>query len=114
MMKCPVDHHFIMAILGFAAFEAANNAQFTYIERFGVFLDVSDQKIGISLLIASLIGIPGAFSIVVIGQRYGTLGPLIFGITIAMAGLAMLLFANSYITYFEISGRPCKRLLIFI
>ena len=90
----------IMAILGFAAFEAANNAQFTYIERFGVFLGVSDQRIGFSLLIASLIGIPGAFSIVVIGQRLGTLGPLVFGITIAMLGVATLLFANSYVAYF--------------
>lgn len=90
----------IMAILGFAAFEAANNAQFTYIERFGVFLGASDQQIGFSLLIASLIGIPGAFSIVVVGQRFGTLGPLIFGIAIAMAGVAILLFANSYIAYF--------------
>ena len=90
----------IMAILGFAAFEAANNAQFTYIERFGVFLGVSDQRIGSSLLIASLVGIPGAFSIVVIGQRFGTLGPLVFGITIAMAGLATLVFADSYAAYF--------------
>ena len=90
----------IMAILGFAAFEAANNAQFTYIERFGVFLGVSDQRIGFSLLIASLIGIPGAFSIVVIGHRLGTLGPLVFGITIALVGVATLLFANSYVAYF--------------
>jgi len=90
----------IMAILGFAAFEAANNAQFTYIERFGVFLDVSDRQIGVSLLIASLVGIPGAFSIVVVGQRFGTLGPLVFGIAIAMAGQAILLFADSYVAYF--------------
>lgn len=90
----------IMAILGFAAFEAANNAQFTYIERFGVFLGASDQQIGFSLLIASLMGIPGAFSIVVIGHRFGTRGPLAFGIAIAMTGLAILLFANSYVAYF--------------
>jgi predicted MFS family arabinose efflux permease len=90
----------IMAILGFAAFEAANNAQFTYIERFGVFLDVSDRQIGFSLLIASLVGIPGAFSIVVVGQRFGTLVPLVFGIAIAMAGQAILLFADSYVAYF--------------
>ena len=89
-----------MAILGFAAFEAANNAQFTYIERFGVYLGVSDQQIGFSLLIASLIGIPGAFSIVVIGHRFGTLGPLVFGFAIAITGLVFLLFANSYVTYF--------------
>ncbi len=90
----------IMAILGFAAFEAANNAQFTYIERFGVYLGVSDQHIGFSLLIASLVGIPGAFTIVIVGQRFGTLGPLVFGIGVAMAGQATLLFANSYAAYF--------------
>lgn len=90
----------IMGIIGFAAFEAANNAQFTYIERFGVFLSLSDQQIGFSLLIASLIGIPGAFSIVVIGQRFGTLGPLVFGIAISLAGLAILLVADSYVAFF--------------
>ena len=52
----------VLAIFGFAAFEAANNAQFTYIERFGVSLGISDHKVGFSLLIASLVGIPGAFS----------------------------------------------------
>lgn len=89
----------ILAVLGFAFFEAANNAQFTYIERFGVAIAISDQKIGIALLLGSLIGIPGAFSIVVIGQRFGTLGPLIFGIAVASAGLIVLLKANSYSMY---------------
>ena len=90
----------LFAILGFAIFEAAMNAQFTYIERFGVALSISDQEIGFSLLIASLIGIPGAFSIVVMGHRFGTLAPLVFGILIAFAGLVILLNANSYIAYF--------------
>ena len=90
----------IMAVLGFAMFEAANNAQFTYIERFGVFLGISDHKIGFSLLIASLIGIPGAFSIVVVGQRFGTLGPLVFGMLIAIVGLVILMTSETYTMYF--------------
>ena len=89
----------IFAIIGFALFEAANNAQFTYIERFGVAIDISDQRIGIALLIASLIGIPGAFSIVVFGQRFGTLGPLVFGMAIAVAGLLVLINSESYGAY---------------
>lgn len=89
----------IFAIIGFALFEAANNAQFTYIERFGVAIDISDQQIGIALLIASLIGIPGAFSIVVFGQRFGTLGPLVFGMAIAVAGLLVLINSESYGAY---------------
>lgn len=90
----------VLAILGFAIFEAANNAQFTYIERFGVALDLSEQRIGVALLVASLIGIPGAFAIVVVGQRFGTIRPLIFGILIAIAGLAILISANNYQWYF--------------
>ena len=89
-----------LAIFGFAAFEAANNAQFTYIERFGVSLGISDQKVGFSLLIASLIGIPGAFSIVIVGQRFGTLLPLVLGVSIALGGLIILLAAESYVAYF--------------
>ncbi len=89
----------VFAIIGFALFEAANNAQFTYIERFGVSIDVSDQQIGVALLIASLIGIPGAFSIVVVGQRFGTLGPLVFGMAIAIAGLLVLINSESYGAY---------------
>jgi predicted MFS family arabinose efflux permease len=90
----------LLAIVGFALFEAANNAQFAYIERFGVALDISDQRVGFSLMIASLVGIPGAFSIVVFGQRFGTLAPLIFGIAVATSGLIILLNSESYSAYF--------------
>jgi len=90
----------VLAILGFALFEAANNAQFTYIERFGVALDLSEHQIGIALLVASLIGIPGAFTIVVVGHRFGTIGPLMFGIAIAIAGLTILINASNYQWFF--------------
>ena len=90
----------ILAIVGFSLFEAANNAQFTYIERFGVSLDISEHQIGIALLVASLIGIPGAFTIVVIGHRFGTIAPLTLGITIAVSGLSILLGTETYFWYF--------------
>lgn len=90
----------LLAILGYGLFEAANTAQFTYIERFGVALGLSEVKIGFSLLIASLIGIPGAFVIVVTGHRYGLLGPLAFGMSMAVAGLVLLIAVESYGSYF--------------
>lgn len=90
----------VLAIIGFAVFEAANNAQFSYIERFGVALEITDQQVGLALMIASLIGIPGAFSIVIVGQRFGTLSPLVLGISIAVGGLLILLNAESYSAYF--------------
>jgi len=90
----------ILAIVGFSLFEAANNAQFTYIERFGVSLDISEHQIGIALLVGSLIGILGAFTIVVIGHRFGTIGPLTLGIAIAVSGLSILLGTETYFWYF--------------
>ena len=89
----------LLAIVGFAVFEAANNAQFAFIERFGVSLTISDHQIGIALMIASLIGIPGAFLVVLIGGRFGTLSPLIVGIAIAFVGLFLLINADNYAWY---------------
>lgn len=90
----------VLGIVGFALFEAANNVQFTYIERFGVALGISEHDIGVALLIASLVGIPGAFAIVIIGQRFGTIGPLTIGIAIAVTGLLILIGSGTYLWYF--------------
>ena len=90
----------LLAIVGFAIFEAANNAQFAFIERFGVALELSDHDIGVSLLVASLIGIPGAFCIVLAGNRFGTLQPLMFGISIGIVGMVVLINATTYPWYF--------------
>jgi predicted MFS family arabinose efflux permease len=94
----------ILAMLGFGVFEAANTAQFTYIERAGVALDLSTQQVGIALMIASMIGIPGAFAIVLVGQRFGTIGPLVFGIGVAIFGLLILIRAD---TFGEYLGAGC-------
>jgi predicted MFS family arabinose efflux permease len=93
----------LVALLGYGMFEAANTAQFTYFERLGVALDYSDRQIGTALLVASLIGIPGAFTIVVIGKRLGRRGPLAFGIAVAITGLVLLVTTRSYPWYFAAS-----------
>ena len=41
----------LLGALGFAIYEAANTAQFTYLERLGVALALSDQQIGSALLV---------------------------------------------------------------
>jgi predicted MFS family arabinose efflux permease len=93
----------IIAMLGYGMFESANTAQFTYVERLGVSLDYTDQQIGTALMIASLIGIPGAFTIVIIGDRFGRVGPLSFGICVAIAGLVLLITTRSFAWYFAAS-----------
>jgi MFS family permease len=87
------------ALLGFCVFEAANTAQFTYIERLGMALQFGEHKVGTSLLIASFIGIPGAFAIVLMGERYGRLKPLFAGIGVAITGLVLLIVTDTYPFY---------------
>ncbi|MEM6833024.1 MAG: MFS transporter [Pseudomonadota bacterium] len=89
----------LAAVFGFCTFEMANTAQFTYVERFAVSIGLLDEDIGFVLLIASLIGIPGAFAIVLIGDRFGTVLPLAFGILLAIAGLSILMYSPTYSGY---------------
>ena len=90
----------IMAIIGFTVFEAANTAQFSYIERFGVISNLTEHQIGIALLVGSLLGIPGAFSIFILGDKFGLVRPLIFGFLLSISALTMLLLSTNYIIYF--------------
>jgi predicted MFS family arabinose efflux permease len=89
----------LLALLGYGMFEAANTAQYTYLERLGVALAFSDREIGTALMVASLAGIPGAFTIIVVGKRFGTIGPLAFGIGIAILGLAILITSGEFAWY---------------
>jgi hypothetical protein len=89
----------LLGALGFAVYEAANTAQFTYLERLGVSLSLSDQQIGSALLIASLAGIPGAFAIVLLGSRFGRLAPLSLGVGLSLCGLFALMTGDSFGDY---------------
>jgi len=95
----------ILAVLSFGLYEAANNAQFTYVERLGVSIALSDHQIGSSLLIASLAGIPGAFVTVVVGERLGRAAPLTFGVALSVVGLLLLMWADGFVPY--LIGSSC-------
>lgn len=86
----------LLALFGYAMFEAAATSQYTYLGRLGVSLAFSDNQIGTALMVASLAGIPGAFAIIAIGKRFGTIGPIATGIGIAIAGLVILLTSGSF------------------
>jgi len=89
----------ITGALGFLLFEAGYTAQFTYVERLAVTLAFSDQQVGVALMIASLAGIPGAFCIILMGRRFGRIGPLTVGITIALVGIFILIASEQFMTY---------------
>jgi len=90
----------ILAIVGFTVFEAANTAQFSYIERFGVISNLSEHQIGVALLVGSVLGIPGAFSIFILGDKFGLVRPLVFGFLLSISALTMLLLSSNYTIYF--------------
>jgi MFS family permease len=50
-------------------------------------------------MVSQLAGIPGAFTIIVVGKRFGTIGPLAFGIGIAILGLVMLIASGEFAWY---------------
>jgi len=89
----------ILGALGFLIFEAALVAQYTYIERVGVSLAFADQQVGTALLIASLAGIPGAFSIVLLGARVGRMGGLGFGVAVSIGGLLTMISTVHFLPY---------------
>jgi predicted MFS family arabinose efflux permease len=89
----------LLGVLGFAVFEAANVAQFTYVERLGAALDLNDHQIGLVLGIGSLAGIPGAFAIVLMGRRFGRIKPLSLGIVLAITGLLLLIKTDAFALY---------------
>ncbi len=89
----------LLALLGYGMFEAANTAQYTYLGRLGVSRALSDHQVGTALMVASLAGIPGAFTIIVVGRRFGTIGPLAFGIGFAILGLVILITTGEFAWY---------------
>lgn len=89
----------LLGVAGFAVFEAANVAQFTYVERLGVALTLSDHQIGLALGVGSLAGIPGAFAIVLMGDHFGRIRPLGLGIVMAIAGLLLLIRTDAFPLY---------------
>jgi MFS family permease len=50
-------------------------------------------------MLASLAGIPGAFTIIVVGKRFGTIGPLAFGFGIGILGLVILITSGEFAWY---------------
>ncbi len=87
------------AMLGFGIYEAAMAAQFSYIERLAVSWGLSSQQIGSALLIQSLVGIPGAFTIIIIGRRFAYLGPLLVGIAVSIVGLLILIHGRGFTAF---------------
>lgn len=89
----------VLAVVGFGIHEMSGVAQFTYIERIGVAISIEDQSLSNIMLIASLLGIPGAMVSMIIGKRFGLLPPLLFGLLGCLLGMSLLIISKTYLTY---------------
>jgi len=89
----------ILAMLGIGLFEAANNMHFTYAERIGVSFALPDYRIGEILGIATVAGIPAAFAVVWLGDRWGQLRPIAAALTLAVVALTLLLNWSGTVVY---------------
>lgn len=81
----------LACLLGIGLFETANMGHFTYIERIGLSFDLAATEVGSALAIASLIGVPAAFSVTLIGSRFGYYRPLLFAAVLQMLSLFLLM-----------------------
>ncbi len=89
----------VLAMLGIGLFEVANNMHFTYAERIGVSFALPDYRIGEILAIATIIGIPAAFGVVWLGNRYGQLRPITAALFLAVSALMLLIFWSGTAVY---------------
>lgn len=90
----------IMVILGLSFLEGAMTAQFSFTERVATQrLMMDPEEVGSILALASLIGIPGGFGCVLLGNRFGRSIPLFLGLAASVVGIAMLALADSATMY---------------
>jgi MFS family permease len=89
----------LFCLLGIGLFEAANMASFTYSERIGLQFSLDSAEIGTILGAATVLGIPAAFGVFLLGARFGRYIPIMLtGLTQSIA-LVLLLTGSSPSTY---------------
>ncbi len=89
----------LLCLFGIGLFEAANFAHFTYAERIGVSFALDTAQIAMVLGFATLTGVPGAFAVVLLGSRFGVLGPISASLVVMSAALLLLIFAEGFTVY---------------
>ena len=93
----------VTAIAGLVALcfsEASNIGTDAYLERIAVHAGLSDEQIGVSLGLASILGMPGAFAILFLGGRLGHALPALVGFMVGAASLVGILQSESYLGFF--------------
>jgi predicted MFS family arabinose efflux permease len=93
----------LLCLLAYGSFEAAAMGQFAYIERIGVHLGLTPEQLGVSLGVASLVGIPGALAVTALGDRFGYFLPIAGVASAQLVVMLWLLRADGFAAYFVIA-----------
>lgn len=93
----------LLCLLAYGLFESSQMGQFAYIERIGVNLGFSPERLGFALGLASFIGIPGGMAVSVLSSRYGYIAPIVGAATLQIAVMLWLLRADSFSEYLLIT-----------
>jgi len=89
----------LMAMFGIGLYETANLGYYTYSERIGLSMGLTDLQVGEVLGVATLLGVPAAFSVVWLGDRIGQLKPLFLALVVSIAGLLILVYPVGQVSY---------------
>lgn len=89
----------ILVMLAIGLFETANNMHFTFAERIGVNFGLAHHRVGEILGVATLLGMPAAFAVVWLGDRFGELRPILVALAIATTGLVLLVEVSGTAIY---------------
>ena len=81
----------VLGILAIYCFYVALGGVWTYLERIGDASNISAERIGYYLSIASLTGIAGALSASCLGDKWGCVKPVILGFCAILVALLLLL-----------------------
>ena len=87
-------------LLALCAFETSNTGSDAFLERVAVFAGFSDEQIGLSLGVASLVGVPGAFAIFWVGSHFGHAKPIFAGVIVGAVSLVGLVLADGFYEFF--------------
>ena len=89
----------LVCLLGIGLFEAANMSHFAYAERIGVSFALEGGDIGTILGIATIVGIPAAFTVVLLGDRFGHFAPIAVALCCQILALVLLMAGQEPLAY---------------
>ena len=90
----------ILTMLAIIFFQSSIMGLFTYLERMGIFHDLSRDWVGLSLAMSSWVGIPCSILMIYLATRFTRKYPLFISIAVAYLGLVLCYFSSSAVYYF--------------